>query len=99
MWGSNYNNLYTIKRRYDPNGLFWVTPGVGADDFAVNHGRLCHVAAVPQQSPYFSTANPNGEAPASDNNNIVYEETNAFQTMPETQAQADAETPKLGKWS
>ena len=27
FWGSHYDNLSAIKTKYDPIGLFWVSPG------------------------------------------------------------------------
>ena len=31
FWGSNYNRLLAIKRKYDPEGLFFVHHGVGSE--------------------------------------------------------------------
>ena len=33
FWGSNYQRLLAIKRRYDPDGLFFVHHGVGSEDW------------------------------------------------------------------
>lgn len=32
-WGSNYNKLLDIKKKYDPEGLFFVHNGVGSEDW------------------------------------------------------------------
>jgi FAD/FMN-containing dehydrogenase len=34
FWGPNYPRLLSIKRRYDPNGLFTVHHGVGSEDWS-----------------------------------------------------------------
>ena len=33
-WGSNYLKLQEVKKRYDPDGLFFVHNGVGSDDWS-----------------------------------------------------------------
>jgi FAD/FMN-containing dehydrogenase len=33
-WGSNYNRLAEIKRKYDPDGLFFVHNGVGSEQWS-----------------------------------------------------------------
>jgi hypothetical protein len=33
-WGKNYPRLRTIKKKYDPNGLFFVHHGVGSEDWS-----------------------------------------------------------------
>jgi hypothetical protein len=33
-WGSNYSRLAQIKRKYDPNGLFFVHNGVGSEQWS-----------------------------------------------------------------
>jgi FAD/FMN-containing dehydrogenase len=33
-WGSNYARLAAIKRKYDPNGLFFVHNGVGSEEWS-----------------------------------------------------------------
>jgi hypothetical protein len=51
FWGENYQRLSELKSKYDPDMLFWVTPGVNADYMNVVDKRVCkvsgaHVAAV-----------------------------------------------------
>ena len=33
-WGSNYARLAEIKKKYDPDGLFFVHNGVGSEDWS-----------------------------------------------------------------
>ncbi|MBB5415392.1 BBE domain-containing protein [Paraburkholderia atlantica] len=33
-WGANYARLLSIKKRYDPHGLFFVRHGVGSEDWS-----------------------------------------------------------------
>jgi FAD/FMN-containing dehydrogenase len=35
-WGSNYNRLAEIKRKYDPDGLFFVHNGVGSEQWSAD---------------------------------------------------------------
>jgi FAD/FMN-containing dehydrogenase len=62
FWGANYQPLFAIKKRYDPEGLFWVTPGIGADHWAVQGDRLCRSTAT------YASDSP---APKNDNQNFV----------------------------
>ena len=34
FWGTNYARLLRTKRRYDPDGLFFVRHGVGSEDWS-----------------------------------------------------------------
>src|ERR1700753_2987871 len=43
FWGANYGRLSQIKTTYDPNMVFWNTPGINADFMEVRGGRLCRV--------------------------------------------------------
>jgi len=46
FWGSNYEKLSTIKTKYDPDMLFWVSPGINADHMEAREGRACKVSKV-----------------------------------------------------
>ena len=35
-WGTNYPKLRTIKKKYDPDGLFFVHHGVGSEDWSAD---------------------------------------------------------------
>lgn len=42
FWGDHYSRLLSIKRRLDPNGVFWCTVCVGAEDWTLeSSGELC----------------------------------------------------------
>lgn len=34
FWGSNYPRLATVKKKYDPNGLFFIHHGVGSEEWS-----------------------------------------------------------------
>ncbi len=36
FWGSNYGRLRTVKKKYDPEGLFFVHHGVGSEDWSAD---------------------------------------------------------------
>ena len=36
FWGSNYARLKEVKRKYDPEGLFFVHHGVGSDEWSAD---------------------------------------------------------------
>jgi FAD/FMN-containing dehydrogenase len=36
FWGTNYPKLAAVKRKYDPDGLFFVHHGVGSEDWSVD---------------------------------------------------------------
>jgi hypothetical protein len=67
FWGSNYERLSAIKKKYDPTHLFWVTPGIDADAWSVKDGRLCRTTQTGQR-----TVSGDGDfAPENDNTNVV----------------------------
>lgn len=44
FYGENYAKLLAVKERYDPEGLFYVTTGVGSEAWeADGEGRICPV--------------------------------------------------------
>jgi hypothetical protein len=56
FFGSNYDELAIVKKKYDPEGLFWAIGGVGSDEWEIRDvdgkkregivtqdGRLCKV--------------------------------------------------------
>jgi FAD/FMN-containing dehydrogenase len=36
FWGDNYARLLVIKRKYDPEGLFFLHHGVGSEDWSAD---------------------------------------------------------------
>jgi len=61
FWGRNYERLSAIKKKYDPDHLFWVTPGIDAENWAVKGSRLCRDTET----------HAGGVAPPNDNQNYV----------------------------
>lgn len=42
FFGDNYDELLSIKNKWDPNGVFYILKGVGSDAWTVaNDGRMC----------------------------------------------------------
>ena len=35
-WGSNYPRLPSVKKKYDPSGLFFVHNGVGSEEWSAD---------------------------------------------------------------
>ena len=62
FWGTNYDRLSTIKKRYDPEHLFWVTPGINAEEWVAEGDRICRNTA---------TYSANDIPPRNDNQNWV----------------------------
>jgi len=50
FWGSNYERLSQIKTKYDPDMLFWISPGINADYMRVTDGRVCKCTAPPAEN-------------------------------------------------
>jgi FAD/FMN-containing dehydrogenase len=65
FWGSNYGRLSKIKKKYDPDHLLWVTPGIDADAWTVKGPRLCKTTLVAEQSATIHTTEiaPKGDNP------------------------------------
>jgi FAD binding domain/Berberine and berberine like len=68
FWGSNYDRLSKIKKKYDPEHLLWVTPGINADAWTVKGERLCRTIPADKQSVTDRAAEI---APNNDNRNFV----------------------------
>ncbi|KAL4748730.1 hypothetical protein BDW72DRAFT_205342 [Aspergillus terricola var. indicus] len=44
FYGANYNRLLRVKRKYDPDGIFYALTGVGSESWIqTDGGRLCRV--------------------------------------------------------
>jgi hypothetical protein len=65
FWGPNYALLSGIKLRWDRKHVFYATPGINADHFVADGGRLCRVW------PSASAISPNNSVPAGDNQNMA----------------------------
>ncbi|KAK7444908.1 hypothetical protein Landi51_08266 [Colletotrichum acutatum] len=49
FFGENYGRLFTLKNRYDPNGLLWCNKCVGSEQWVtVKNGSLCPAYAFHQ---------------------------------------------------
>ena len=47
LLGDKYLRLSRIKSKYDPNMVFWETPGINADHMQSINGRACLVLPPP----------------------------------------------------
>lgn len=84
MFGGYYDGLYATKQKYDPKGVFWVSPGIGADDFGWIAGRLCLVKGT--SSAQSSSSTP----PVSDFKVLVASSPKSgYRAFPQTQKEAD----------
>lgn len=63
FWGPNYPRLSQIKEKWDPDMVFYVTPGINADHMAARGDRLCKIQEL--------EATVNNMAPTGDNRNGV----------------------------
>lgn len=43
FWGSNYEKLVEIKRKFDPEDVLWCDPCVGNEGWEVVGDALCRV--------------------------------------------------------
>jgi hypothetical protein len=83
MFGHHYDKLYQTKQKYDPKGLFWVTPGVGADDYNWIDGRLCLVKGTSAQAE-------SSTAPPTDFKTLVASSPKSgYRAFPQSQKEAD----------
>ncbi|KAF4311732.1 isoamyl alcohol oxidase [Botryosphaeria dothidea] len=51
FWGANYPRLSEIKAKYDPDMVFWQTPGINAHYMQSIDGRACLVLPPPLTPP------------------------------------------------
>jgi len=87
MWGNKYSTLLRTKRKYDPKGLFFTSPGIGADDFTFIQGRICYVRGA---SNYTAPENPENTAPPWDNKNQAkVTSSSGYRAFPTSQEEAD----------
>lgn len=50
FWGPHYEKLSEIKSKWDPNMVFYVTPGINADHMVFREdGRLCKASGPIQR--------------------------------------------------
>ncbi len=64
FFGANYEPLSQIKSRWDPDMVFYVTPGVNADHMVAIGDRLCRVQGPAPETPF-------NAAPIGDNRNVA----------------------------
>lgn len=43
FWGEHYKRLAKLKRRVDPQGVFWCGVCVGGEDWIEKNGEICRV--------------------------------------------------------
>lgn len=43
FWGENYDRLVQLKKKVDPDDVFWCKPCVGSDGWTEVDGQLCRV--------------------------------------------------------
>ena len=41
FWGANYPALLALKKKYDPNAMFYCKPCVGSELFVEQNGVVC----------------------------------------------------------
>ncbi|QDS68944.1 hypothetical protein FKW77_008585 [Venturia effusa] len=64
FWGPHYERLSQIKKQYDPEHLFWVTPGIDAEYWSVRpDGRLCKSTDLTSQVSKAKEIAPKGDNP------------------------------------
>jgi hypothetical protein len=91
FWGSNYDRLSRIKQQVDPDHLFFVTPGVNADHWFVEGGRLCRQSTEDGVLGASQTGTKSN-VPVGDNRNMAengHYEMNYTGSWPPDQAAAD----------
>ncbi|KAF2400246.1 FAD-binding domain-containing protein [Trichodelitschia bisporula] len=64
FWGSHYPKLSAIKKKFDPNFVFYANPGIDADLMVAREGRLCRVGGEIK-----AQVTRDGSPPDSDNTN------------------------------
>jgi len=85
MWGSKYGQLIKVKHSIDPKGVFWVSPGIAADEWRIVEGRLCKIRGVPALA---RKGDDRFFAPKSDNTNKG-SGGNDYKPFPKSQEECD----------
>ncbi|KAF1944008.1 FAD binding domain-containing protein [Clathrospora elynae] len=68
FFGTNFDKLVQIKKKYDPESMFYILKGVGSDDWVVSaEGRMCRATASkargkPSPGPKGPASPPRGRA-------------------------------------